>query len=89
MGKYILLAPLLLMTVTKIISSRGKIIIGFGGYELYLIIFALFIYASSIWANNAHYAIVKGTNMIEVIIAMYIIKVCIPEKIKLLIYLSV
>lgn len=80
MGKYILLAPLLLMTVTKIISSRGKIIIGFDGYELYLIIFALFIYASSIWANNAHYAIVKGTNMIEVIIAMYIIKVCIPEK---------
>lgn len=80
MGKYILLAPLLLMSVVKIISSRGKIIIGFGGYELYLIIFALFIYASSIWAENAQYAIVKGTNMVEVLIAMYIIKVCIPEK---------
>lgn len=80
MGKYLLLAPLLVMMAAKIISTGGKITVGICGYDIYLLAFALFIYASTLWAYNSSFAIIKANNMVEVLIAMYVIRVCLPEN---------
>lgn len=80
MGKYLLLAPLLVMMAAKIISTGGKINVGICGYDLYLLAFTLFIYASSLWADNSSFVIIKANNMVEVFIAMYIIRICLPEN---------
>ena len=80
MGKYLLLAPLFVMMAAKIISTGGKINVGICGYDLYLLAFTLFIYASSLWADNSSFAIIKANNMVEVFIAMYIIRICLPEN---------
>lgn len=79
MGKYLLMFPIIIMLVAKILSSGRKIALGFCGYEVYILVFAIFIYSTALWAENPGYAISKGTDTIEILIAMYLIRICIPE----------
>lgn len=80
MGKYWLLMPLVVMLIVKISASGGKLSLNFTAYDTYILLFAVFSYLTALWAENANYAIAKATNTIEVLIAMYIIRLCIPEK---------
>lgn len=76
----ILLAPILLMIVTFVFVSRGKLRIKFTYYHSYILAFGIFCLISSFWAQSPQLAISKGIDIIEVFVIMVIVSICFQQE---------
>lgn len=76
----ILLAPILLMIVTFVFVSRGKLRIKLTYYHRYILAFGVFCLISSFWAQSPQLAISKGIDIIEVFAIMVIVSICFQQE---------
>ena len=61
------------------IENRGKMLLKFDAYILYMLVFGLYCYISALWAENSGYATNKGELIIELLIAMWLMKTVIAK----------
>lgn len=73
MISYILFGISVTIFLIEVFLNRGKISLRIEKYHLYVLAFALFCLASSIWAWNRSYAIEKSVTIIEILVCMSII----------------
>ena len=66
----VLLGVTLVITFLSVIQNRYKIYVKIEAFHAFVFIFALFCFASSLWAIQANLAIEKGITIIELLVCM-------------------
>ena len=69
----ILLGVTFAILMADAILGKGKITVSFGSFHVHVLLFALFCYASCLWAWRPSAAIGKGTTIVEILICMSVL----------------
>lgn len=72
----ILMTPIISMLLVTIMVGGGRIRLEFSYYHQYILLFGLFCFLSSLWAQSSQLAIDKGVDIIEILIIMIVISAC-------------
>lgn len=78
-GQYVLLISLIVMIFGYAINRGFKIEIGLNGYQIYILLFALFTFASGLWAFDSSLAVKWGSDFIGIFVMMSVIFWCIHD----------
>lgn len=69
----ILLGVTFAILIADAILGKGEITVSFGPFHVHVLLFALFCYASCLWAWRPSAAIGKGTTIVEILICMSVL----------------